>query len=292
MKKLPDSYTDFNFKKAVKLIKLAVKEDIGDGDVTSELLIKDSSVSSAEILIKENGIAAGITIFNLVFNIIDKNVKTGFIVNEGDKIKKGTVIGYLKGNTASILKGERIALNILQRMSGIATFTNRLVRLLNNENIKIIDTRKTTPNFRLFEKLAVRIGGGENHRSGLYDMVLIKDNHIEACGGISGTLKKLEKSKKSKELKIEIEVKDLIEFNIILKSGTKKIDRIMLDNFSVKDVIKASSMNKSKYEIEISGGVNESNIRKYKNIQNVNFISIGSLTHSSKALDISLNFIT
>lgn len=292
MKKISNMYTDFNFKKAVKLIKLAIKEDIGNGDVTSEILIKDNSVSTAEILVKENGIAAGINIFNLVFKIIDKNVKTGFTVNEGNRIKKGTVIGYLKGNTASILKGERVALNILQRMCGIATYTNRLVRLLNNESIKVIDTRKTTPNFRLFEKLAVRIGGGDNHRSGLYDMVLIKDNHIEACGGISGTLKKLERSKKFKELKKEIEVKDLIEFNTILKSGSTKIDRIMLDNFSIKDVQEAARLNKGKYEIEISGGVNESNIRKYKNIQNVNFISVGSLTHSSKALDISLNFIT
>jgi len=292
MKEISNFYSDFNFKKAVKLIKLALKEDIGRGDVTSELLIKKSSVSSAEILVKENGIAAGINIFNMVFNIVDKNVKTGFTVNEGDKLKKGTVIGYLKGNTSSVLKGERVALNILQRMCGIATYTNRLVRLLNNENIRIIDTRKTTPNFRLFEKLAVLTGGGENHRSGLYDMVLIKDNHIEASGGIAVTLKKLEKSKKFKELKKEIEVKDLAEFETVLKSDTNRIDRIMLDNFPVKEVIKAAEMNNGKYELEISGGVNESNIRKYKNVKNVNFISIGSLTHSSKALDISLNFIT
>ncbi|MBS1518409.1 MAG: carboxylating nicotinate-nucleotide diphosphorylase [Bacteroidetes bacterium] len=292
MKLKKDYYTDFNIKAAVRLIKLALKEDIGTGDATSELLIKKKSVSQAELLFKESGIAAGLNIFNLVFRLIDKNVRIGFTVNEGDKISKGTVIGILKGKSSSLLKGERLSLNILQRMSGIATYTNRLVRLLGNDSIKLIDTRKTTPNFREFEKLAVRIGGGFSHRSGLYDMILIKDNHIEACGGISETLKKVKKSGKFRDLKKEIEVKDLSEFELVLKSGKGIIDRIMLDNFKINDVVKASEMNKGKYELEVSGGISESNIMKYKRIKGIDYISAGSLTHSSKALDISLNFVT
>jgi len=285
-------YKNFNLKKAVNLIRLSLKEDIGKGDATSELLIGKDSVSNAEILVKENGIAAGLNIFCMVFYLIDKNVKAGFTLKEGEKFKKNTVIGYVKGKTASLLKCERVALNILQRMCGIATNADRMVRLLDNEKIKIIDTRKTTPNFRLFEKLAVRIGGAENHRSGLYDMILIKDNHIEACGGIEKTIMKIEKSEKFKDLRKEIEVKDLKELETVLNSGTKKIHRIMLDNFSLKDAAAAAKMNDGRYEIEVSGGINESNIRDYRNLSGINYISMGSLTHSSKSMDISFNFIT
>ncbi|HAY34227.1 MAG TPA: carboxylating nicotinate-nucleotide diphosphorylase [Ignavibacteria bacterium] len=292
MKSNPGFYRNFNLKKAVKLIRQSLKEDIGKGDVTSELLISKDSVSNAEIIVKENGIAAGLNIFCMVFHLTDKNVKAGFNLKEGDRFRKNTVIGYVKGKTTSLLKCERVALNILQRMCGIATNADRMVRLLNNEKIKIIDTRKTTPNFRLFEKLAVKIGGAENHRSGLYDMVLIKDNHIEACGGIENTLRMIDKSDKFKNLKKEIEVKNLKELETVLNSGTKKIHRIMLDNFSLKDVISAAEMNQGRYEIEVSGGINESNIRNYRKLSGINYISMGSLTHSSKSLDISFNFIT
>lgn len=281
-----------NYNEAVKLIKLALREDIGSGDITSEILISKKSVSDAEVLIKENGIIAGLEIFNLVYNIIDKNISIGFIKKDGEAVKKGEVIGYVKGNTRNILIGERVALNLLQRMSGIATKTYQLTKKLNNKNIQIIDTRKTTPNMRVFEKLAVVYGGGSNHRTGLYDMVLIKDNHIEANKNISNTLDILKKQKNSINKKVEIEVKNLEELKIVLSKGKGLIDRIMLDNFNIIDVKEAADLNRGLYELEISGGVDERNIKKYNKISGIRYISIGAITHSVKSLDIALNFIT
>lgn len=281
-----------NYESAVKLIKSALKEDIGTGDITSELLISKKSVSDAEVLIKESGIIAGVEIFNLVFNIIDKSIKTGFVKTDGDAVKEGEVIGYVKGNTRNILTGERVALNYMQRMSGIATKTYQLTKKLNNKNIQIIDTRKTTPNMRVFEKLAVIAGGGSNHRTGLYDMILIKDNHIEANKNISNALDILRKQKKRINKKVEIEVKNLNELKTVLSKGKGLTDRIMLDNFIIRDVKKAADLNKGFFELEISGGVDESNINKYSKISGVRYISIGAITHSVKSLDIALNFIT
>jgi len=283
-------YKNFNFTEAEKLIRLALKEDIGKGDITSEYFIPVNADSKADLLIKENGIIAGLEIFKFVFKIVDKNVKVSFSKNEGMQVFAGDVIGKVKGNTRSLLKGERLSLNLLQRMSGIATQTFELIKKLNNKSIKIIDTRKTTPNLRIFEKLAVRIGGGENHRTGLYDMVLIKDNHIEANRGIEKTLDAL-LGKKIKE-KVEIEVKDLNELKIVIAKGKGKIDRVMLDNFKITDVIKAVELNKGLFELEISGGVNLKNIGKYSGVKGVDYISTGSVTHSVKSMDISLNFIT
>jgi nicotinate-nucleotide pyrophosphorylase (carboxylating) len=241
---------------------------------------------------KENGVIAGLEIFRLVYEVLDIETDIRFLKTEGQRVSKGSVLGFISGNTRTLLKGERGALNILQRMSGIATKTSEIISKLNNKDIKIIDTRKTTPNFRIFEKLAVKIGGGENHRFGLYDMMLIKDNHIEANRGIENTLKKLRKVKKSPELKIEVEVKSLFEFEKVLISGVGLVDIIMLDNFSIPDVRKAVKLNRNKFNVEISGGVNEKNISKYSSIEGIDYISIGTLTHSINSIDISLDFIT
>jgi nicotinate-nucleotide pyrophosphorylase (carboxylating) len=243
-------------------------------------------------LIKESGIIAGLEIFKLVYEILDIEIDIRFLKTEGQRVSDKDILGFISGNTRVILKGERVALNILQRMSGIATSVNEMKAKLNNRDIKIIDTRKTTPNFRIFEKLAVKIGGGENHRFGLYDMILIKDNHIEANGGIENTLKNLRKIKKRPELKVEVEVKNLFEFEKVLISGSSIVDIVMLDNFSIPDIRKAININRDRFNIEISGGINKKNISKYSNIKGIDYISIGSLTHSINALDISLDFVT
>ncbi len=210
-------------------------------------------------------------------------------MKDGEYLKKGTLIGELTGKTRTLLKGERTALNILQRMSGISTLTNTFIKRLNNPKIKILDTRKTTPNMRLFEKLAVKIGGGTNHRTGLYDMMLIKDNHIEANGGIENTLERLASIKKT--VKTEIEVKNLFELMIVCTIGKGIVDIVMLDNFTIEDVKQAVKINKGQFKIEISGGINTETISQYSKIKGIDFISVGALTHSVKSLDISLDFI-
>ena len=285
-------YSHFNKTEAERLIRQALKEDIGKGDVTSNLLIPEKSVSKAELLIKENGIIAGLNIFRTVFSILDKSIKINFYKKEGEAVYKNDIAGIVKGNTRKLLAGERVALNILQRMSGIATMTAKITQRLNNPSIKIIDTRKTTPNFRLFEKLAVTAGGGENHRFGLYDMILIKDNHIEANGGISNTLRILKRKYRSVKCRVEIEVKNISELKIVLTEGIGIVDRIMLDNFSKKDITIAAKLNNGLFELELSGGISFKNVNKFSNLKGVNYISSGSLTHSVNSLDISFNFIT
>lgn len=285
-------YKDLDFKKVEKLIIMALKEDIGSGDITTDLFINKYSVSKAELLIKQKGVIAGLKIFKLTFELIDKNITVKLFKKDGDHVRKGEVIAIIKGNTGNILKGERTALNILQRMSGIATVTNEMITKLNNKSIKLLDTRKTTPNFRIFEKTAVKTGGGINHRAGLYDMYLIKDNHIEANGGIRNTLNMLRRKKKKLKRKTEIEVKSLTELKIVLDFGGKEVNRVMLDNFRLNQIESAVKLNKGKYEIEISGGINRKNIGKYGKIKGIDFISAGFLTHSPKSMDISLNFIT
>jgi len=285
-------YRHFNFKESDRLIKAALKEDAGNGDITSNILIPIDSVSKAELLVKEDGIIAGLKIFSSVFNLTDKKTKMEFFTKDGMKVRKGEVIGCVRGNTRKLLLSERVALNLLQRMSGIATFTDFMVRKLDNGNIKLTDTRKTTPNLRIFEKLAVLTGGGINHRSGLYDMILIKDNHIEANGGIAKTLDILKRKKEQSKLKVEIEVKNNNEFSEVLSKGKKIVDRVMLDNFRIKDVIKAIELNNNVFELEVSGGIDQNNIHRYSKINGIDYISIGALTHSVNSLDISFNFIT
>ena len=283
-------YKNFDFQTAKKLILLALKEDKGTGDVTSNLLIDKNENYSAQLLLKENAVIAGFKIFEMVYNIIDPEIKIKKFITEGKFYNKGKIAAEIKGNARNILLAERLSLNFIQRMSGIATKTYEMKKLLQNDSIKIIDTRKTTPNMRIFEKLAVKIGGGENHRFGLYDMILIKDNHIESNGGIVNTLNKLQKS--GTKLKTEIEVKDIPEFISVQNNGKNLIDIVMLDNFEINDVKQAIILNKQKFKIEISGGVNESNIRQYGKLKGIDYISSGSLTHSAKAIDLSLNFIS
>lgn len=285
-------YKGFDFKSAEKYIRYALKEDIGKGDVTSELLIRNDSVSKARLILKEHGLMAGSKILKLVFNITDPNIKVRFCVPEGCVLRKGTCLAMISGNTKSILKTERLALNIIQRMSGIATASFCLKRKLKNDKIRIVDTRKTTPNFRMFEKLAVKIGGCDNHRYGLYDMILIKDNHIEANGGIEKTIKNLKNVFRNKELKVEIEVKNLDELKKVLLYGRGIINFIMLDNFSPVDIKKAVRMINKKFKIEVSGGVSQHNISQYGKIKGVDYISVGALTHSVRSLDISLDFVS
>lgn len=281
-------YKNFDWNEACRLIKMALKEDIGSGDITTDNLIPAKNISSAKILLKEDGIISGLKIFKSVFDSLDKNVKVKFFVKEGVRLKKGTLIGELTGRTRILLKGERTALNILQRMSGISTLTDEFIKRLNNPKIKILDTRKTTPNFRVFEKFAVKIGGGTNHRTGLYDMMLIKDNHIEANGGIEKTLERIVSVKKS--FKIEIEVKSLFELMVVCSLGQGIVDIIMLDNFNIDEVKEAVKIADKKFKIEISGGINLDSISKYSRIKGVDYISAGALTHSVKSLDISLDF--
>ncbi|MBX7041977.1 MAG: carboxylating nicotinate-nucleotide diphosphorylase [Ignavibacteria bacterium] len=288
---MTDYYKGFDFRQAESLINLALKEDKGTGDVTSNLLIPAKKNSVAEVLVKESCVSAGLRIFKMVFAAIDARIRVTFFVGEGERVRKGQVIGEVCGNTRNILLGERLALNLLQRMCGIATGTNELVRKLGNPEIRIIDTRKTTPNMRLFEKLAVKIGGGENHRMGLYDMMLIKDNHIEASGGIEGALRKLKAGKK-KALPVEIEVKDLDELRIVAESGKGLVDRVMLDNFKPADLKEALRICGGMFEVEVSGGINSKSISKYKKFSGIDFISVGALTHSARSVDISLDFIT
>lgn len=285
-------YNNFDFNKATNLIKLALREDVGNGDVTSNYLIPRRANSRAFLVFKDKGVIAGLKIFALVFKIIDADVKTAFFVNEGDFLESTQRIGLIEGNTRSILKGERVALNILQRMSGIATNVAELKRKLRNNKIKILDTRKTTPNFRLFEKLAVVIGGGVNHRFGLYDMILVKDNHIEACGGIENTMKKLIRIRPRTSLKIEIEVKNISELEVVKKFGESIVDIVMLDNFGVEDIKTAVKIINKKFKVELSGGINAANIHKYGNLKGIDYISIGAVTHTYRALDISLDFFT
>ena len=226
----------------------------------------------------------------MVFNEVDPKVKVRFRVKDGAKVRKGQIIGEVNGRSRSILKAERVGLNLLQRMSGIATQAMRAKEALGDNRISVVDTRKTTPNMRLFEKLAVKMGGGANHREGLYDMILIKDNHIEASGGLEKTIEKIKKVRKKTELKIEVEVKNLREFKLLTENVKGLVDRVMLDNFSIADVRKAIRGNKAGFEIEISGGVNLKNINKYKGIRGIGLISMGSLTHSVKSMDIALDF--
>jgi nicotinate-nucleotide pyrophosphorylase (carboxylating) len=286
-------YKKFDFVYAEKFIKSALREDIGRGDVTTDLLIPESDSSEAYLKLKENGIVAGLEIFKSVFRIADSRIKIRSLQPEGVFLKKGLNIAFIKGKSGNILKSERVALNIIQRMSGIATSAFMFRQKLANSGIKLVDTRKTTPNFRIFEKLAVKIGGCDNHRSGLYDMILIKDNHIMANGGIEETLRKLRiKFNKNKELKIEIEVKDINEFLKVLEMGRNLVDIVMLDNFSYSNIRKVISLNGKTFKIEVSGGINIDNIAEYGKIKGIDFVSVGALTHSVKSLDLALDFIS
>ena len=279
-----------NNKSVAKIIENALKEDLGNGDHTSLACIPKNATGKAQLLIKENGIIAGIEIAKKVFLNLDKNIKMQIFFSDGSKVKKGDIAFIVEGNIISILSAERTVLNFMQRMSGIATNTYKIVSLLKGLNTKVLDTRKTTPNIRLLEKQAVKTGGGENHRMGLYDMIMIKDNHIDFAGGIEQAIKFVHNylKKYNKNLKIEIETKNIAQIKKVLSVGG--INRIMFDNFSVKDTHKAVKLVNRKYETESSGGITIKNIRKYAEC-GVDFISVGNLTHHIKSMDMSLKAI-
>jgi nicotinate-nucleotide pyrophosphorylase (carboxylating) len=268
----------------------SLEEDLGDGDHTSLACISGSKEGKAMLLIKEEGILAGIRVAKELFSIVDKNLKFDIKLEDGASIGPGDIAFYIAGNQQSILKSERLVLNIMQRMSGIATTTHRYVSLLNELNTKILDTRKTTPGLRFLEKEAVRIGGGLNHRMGLYDMIMIKDNHIDYAGGIEKAINKTREyqMKHNLNLKVEIEARNLAEIKSIIALGG--VDRIMLDNFSVKDTLIAVKEIAGKFETESSGGINFKTIRSYAEC-GVDFISVGALTHHINSLDMSLKAI-
>lgn len=269
-----------------KLIELAFAEDIGDGDHTTLCCIPDDAMGKSHLLIKEDGILAGVEVAKRVFAKFDPTLEVEVLLPDGSKVKKGDIAMVVTGKVRSLLQTERLMLNIMQRMSGIATTTNKYVRLLEGTNTRVLDTRKTTPGMRMLEKQAVKIGGGVNHRIGLFDMILLKDNHVDFAGGISNAISRCHEylKEKSLDLKIEIEVRNFDEIRQVLECGG--VDRVMLDNFSVEDTRTAVEMIAGKYEIESSGGITIDTIRDYAEC-GVDFVSVGALTHSVKCLDMS-----
>jgi nicotinate-nucleotide pyrophosphorylase (carboxylating) len=272
------------------LIQLAIKEDIGTGDHTSLATIPQNRQGKAHLLIKEEGILAGIEVARKVFELVDSQIEFDLLMKDGTKIQPGDSGFTVSGKSISLLSAERLALNYLQRMSGIATKTHQLVSLLEGLPTRLLDTRKTTPGMRVFEKEAVRIGGGSNHRFGLYDMILIKNNHVDFAGGIKNALTACRNYIKQNnlDLKIEIEVRDFEELNQAISEGG--FDRIMLDNFSVSEMRKAVDIISKQFETEASGGITESTLRDYAET-GVDFISVGALTHHIRSLDMSLRAI-
>jgi nicotinate-nucleotide pyrophosphorylase (carboxylating) len=269
------------------LIDIAIKEDIGDGDHSSLSCIPESSQGKAQLLIKENGILSGSEIAKLVFHKIDTKLKFSNFISDGSLISIGDIAFTVEGKVQSILKAERLVLNIMQRMSGIATTTNIYVKKIEGYKTKLLDTRKTTPGMRILEKIAVKTGGGENHRMGLYDMIMLKDNHIDFAGGIKQAINKTQKykDKLNKEIKIEIEVRNIQEIEEIITIGG--VDRIMLDNFTPEETRKAVSLINGRYETESSGGISIDTLLNYAKC-GVDYISVGALTHQIKSLDMSL----
>lgn len=269
-----------------KLIDLAFAEDIGDGDHTTLCCIPEDAMGKSHLLIKEDGILAGVEVAKKVFDRFDNTMKVEVLIGDGAEVKKGDIAMVVTGKVRSLLQTERLMLNIMQRMSGIATMTHNYVEKLKGTKTHVLDTRKTTPGMRMLEKQAVKIGGGMNHRIGLFDMILLKDNHVDFAGGITNAIDRCHAYLKEKnlDLKIELEVRNFDELNQVLTHGG--VNRIMLDNFSVADTKKAVELIGGRYETESSGGITFDTIRDYAEC-GVDFISVGALTHSVKGLDMS-----
>jgi len=270
-----------------EIITKAIEEDINEGDHTSLAIISPKAKGKAKLVIKEKGILAGVEIAKKTFKKIDKITKIEILLKDGTEVKAGDIAFYVEGKTISILTAERLALNFMQRMSGIATQTNIIVHELEGLNTKVLDTRKTAPNLRILDKMAVKIGGGENHRFGLFDMIMIKDNHIDFAGGVEQAIRNVNDylKKNKKRLKIEIEVRNIFELLKVMEFGG--VDRIMFDNFRFSDVKTAMKIVNKKYETEASGNITIQNIRKYAKT-GVDYISVGALTNNVKGLDMSL----
>lgn len=269
-----------------RLIDLSFAEDIGDGDHTTLCCIPEDAMGKSHLLIKEDGILAGVEIAKEVFARFDPTMVVEVLINDGAKVHRGDIAMVVTGKVRSLLQTERLMLNIMQRMSGIATMTNKYVQRLEGTNTRVLDTRKTTPGMRMLEKEAVKIGGGCNHRIGLFDMILLKDNHIDFAGGIANALDRCAAYQKEKglNLKVEIECRTFDEIKQVMAHGGA--DRIMLDNFSIEDTKKAVELINHKFETESSGGITYDTLRQYAEC-GVDFISVGALTHSVKGLDMS-----
>jgi nicotinate-nucleotide pyrophosphorylase (carboxylating) len=268
----------------------SLNEDVGDGDHTSLATIPAGTNGKAKLLVKDEGILAGVELAQEIFHVVDAGLKLNTFLNDGAKVKYGDIAFIVEGDSQSILKAERLVLNCMQRMSGIATKTRQIVDILKDTGTKVLDTRKTTPGLRHLEKWAVRIGGGVNHRFGLYDMILIKDNHVDYSGGIKQAIEKANQylASKNKKLAIEIEVRNLDELKQVLQTGG--INRILLDNFNFPDLRKAVDIINGRFVTEASGGITIDNIKDYAGC-GVDYISVGALTHSVKSLDLSLKAV-
>jgi nicotinate-nucleotide pyrophosphorylase (carboxylating) len=273
-----------------EFIKLAIDEDIKDGDHSSLACIPATETGKAKLLVKQKGILAGVELAEKIFNYFDPTSSLDILMKDGEEMKVGDIAFYVSGNTHAILKAERLVLNCMQRMSAVATRTNQVASKIADLKTKVLDTRKTTPLLRFLEKWAVRIGGGVNHRFGLYDMIMLKDNHIDYAGGIKKAITKTNQYLKdnNKTLKIEIETRNLEEVREVLSIGN--VDRIMLDNFSYADIKTAVALIDENYETEASGGITIDTVRQYAEC-GVDFVSMGALTHSVKNLDLSLKAV-
>ncbi|MGQ9663725.1 MAG: carboxylating nicotinate-nucleotide diphosphorylase [bacterium] len=273
------------------MVRTALKEDLGKGDITTDSIIPPNTQTLGIIFPKEDGVLCGVNIARYVFEEIDKNINFEAKMEDGTEFSPGMTIATVIGPARSCLKAERTALNFLQQLSGIATLTRKFVKLINNDRIKIMDTRKTTPGLRIMEKYAVKTGGGYNHRFGLYDMILIKDNHIEIAGGITNAVNAVRQNSKRKRIFIEVEVKTMDELKEAIALG---VNRVMLDNMHLEQLdqaIKYVRASKKKIEIEVSGGIDIDNIVNYSGLD-IDCISIGALTHSAPAIDIALKMKT
>lgn len=273
-----------------RLIDLSFAEDIGDGDHTTLSSIPADAMGKNMLLIKEDGVLAGVEMAKRIFARFDKDLQVEVLIEDGAEVKKGDIAMYVTGSVRSLLQTERLMLNVMQRMSGIATMTRKYVRRLEGTNTRVLDTRKTTPGMRIMEKEAVRIGGGTNHRIGLFDMILLKDNHVDFAGGIQKAILRAQEycKEKGKDLKIEIEVRSLDELQQVLDLGG--VQRIMFDNFTPEVTRKAVEMVAGRYETESSGGITFDTLRDYA-LCGVDFISVGALTHSVKGLDMSFKAV-
>jgi nicotinate-nucleotide pyrophosphorylase (carboxylating) len=269
-----------------QLIKLWFAEDIGDGDHTTLSCIPATAIGKSQLIVKENGVLAGVEVARQIFKAFDPDLKMTIYIKDGAQVKVGDIAFIVEGRIQSLLQTERLMLNVMQRMSGVATRTSQYVKMLEGTNTRVLDTRKTTPGLRLLEKEAVKIGGGVNHRIGLYDMILLKDNHVDFAGGIDKAIIRAQNycKEKGKELKIEIEVRSFDELAQVMAIGG--VDRIMLDNFNVENTRKAVEIIAGKFETESSGGITFDTLRQYAEC-GVDFISVGALTHSVKSLDLS-----
>ena len=273
-----------------QLIALSFAEDIGDGDHTTLSCIPETAMGKSRLIIKEEGIIAGVEMAREIFHRFDPEMKMEVYINDGTHVKSGDVAFVVEGKVQSLLQTERLMLNVMQRMSGIATITNEYVKLLEGTKCRVLDTRKTTPGMRIMEKDAGRIGGGCNHRIGLFDMILLKDNHIDFAGGIPQAVSRAQEYCKAKEknLKIEVEVRNFDELSQVL--ALEGVDRVMLDNFSVENTRKAVEIVDGRLEVESSGGITFDTIRSYAEC-GVDFVSVGALTHSVKSLDMSFKAV-